>query len=299
MQSNKVKAKVYNHDPRPDIVSPEINKLGRPHHKIPKIVNSYFSIIESEISLYFLKKYRINITLDDIKFQTNCSHKNAKMLTSQMGNIAFDIDRLLLLNILNDYYGLSQEKYGLSQEKKTTTTGKLSPLTKTEERLKNKLGLEITDLFLNQPFFGEHLIINNSTAALIACWSYRIDFFLKDYNKSGFSIFIDAPHIDRLIDTIKTKNEKAVEKNVSLSERQLEHLVKKLPVTLTSQLSNINLTLAELMALKEGDIISASLPEYFPVFIGKEALFSAAITENRGKLFFSEFNDQPNEMNHD
>ncbi|PVF10961.1 flagellar motor switch protein FliM, partial [Yersinia pestis] len=47
------------------------------------------------------------------------------MLTSQMGNIAFDIDRLLLLNILNDYYGLSQEKYGLSQEKKTTTTGKL------------------------------------------------------------------------------------------------------------------------------------------------------------------------------
>ncbi|EIS35120.1 hypothetical protein YPPY54_0883, partial [Yersinia pestis PY-54] len=102
-----------------------------------------------EISLYFLKKYRINITLDDIKFQTNCSHKNAKMLTSQMGNIAFDIDRLLLLNILNDYYGLSQEKYGLSQEKKTTTTGKLSPLTKTEERLKNKLGLEITDLFLN------------------------------------------------------------------------------------------------------------------------------------------------------
>ncbi len=39
------------------------------------------------------------------------------MLTSQMGNIAFDIDRLLLLNILNDYYGLSQEKYGLSQEK--------------------------------------------------------------------------------------------------------------------------------------------------------------------------------------
>lgn len=109
MQSNKVKAKVYNHDPRPDIVSLEINKLGRPHHKIPKIVNSYFSIIESEISLYFLKKYRINITLDDIKFQTNCSHKNAKMLTSQMGNIAFDIDRLLLLNILNDYYGLSQK----------------------------------------------------------------------------------------------------------------------------------------------------------------------------------------------
>ncbi|BET61184.1 FliM/FliN family flagellar motor switch protein [Yersinia pseudotuberculosis] len=292
MQSNKVKAKVYNHDPRPDIVSLEINKLGRPHHKIPKIVNSYFSIIESEISLYFLKKYRINITLDDIKFQTNCSHKNAKMLTSQMGNIAFDIDRLLLLNILNDYYGLSQEK-------KTTTTEKLSPLTKTEERLKNKLGLEITDLFLNQPFFGEHLIINNSTAALIACWSYRIDFFLKDYHKSGFSIFIDAPHIDRFINTIKTKSEKSVEKNVSLSEKQLEHLVKKLPVTLTSQLSNINLTLAELMALKEGDIISASLPEYFPVFIGKEALFSAAITENRGKLFFSEFNDQPNEMNHD
>ncbi|MBV7888015.1 flagellar motor switch protein FliM, partial [Yersinia pestis] len=79
-------------------------------------------------------------------------------------NIAFDIDRMFLLNIINDYYGLSQEKYGLSQEKKTTTKGKLSPLTKTEERLKNKIGREITELFLNQPFFGEHIIINNSTA---------------------------------------------------------------------------------------------------------------------------------------
>ncbi len=48
MQSNKVKAKVYNHDPRPDIVSLEINKLGRPHHKIPKIVNSYFLLLRAK-----------------------------------------------------------------------------------------------------------------------------------------------------------------------------------------------------------------------------------------------------------
>lgn len=292
MPSNKTKAKVHHHDQPPGIVTLEISKLGRPYHKIPKIVNDYFSVIEREISLYFLKKYRINITLDDIKFKTDCSHKNAKVFTSQIGDIAFDIDRLLLLSILNDYYGLTQEKVTLSVEK-------LSPPTKTEERLKNKLGIEIAELILNQPFFGEHLTISNSNAALIPHWPYRIDFFLKDYKQRGFSIFIDTAHVTRLLNTINRENKILVPKNTSLSEAQLENLVKKLPVTLTSQLSSINLTLAELMTLEEGDIISASLPEYFPIFMGKEMLFNAAITENRGKLFFSEFHDQTNEISHD
>lgn len=61
-------------------------------------------------SASIFEKYRINITLKDIKFKTDCHYKNAQTLSSQVGNIAFDIERSLLLNILNDYYGLTKEK---------------------------------------------------------------------------------------------------------------------------------------------------------------------------------------------
>ncbi len=80
---------------------------------------------------------------------------------------------------------------------------------------------------------------------------------------------------------------------------QFNQLVSQLPIRLTSQLSCNDLTFFDLMEIKEGDIIPASLPERFPVFIGKKPLFSAVVTESRGKLFLSEFNDKTNEITHD
>ncbi|WP_145534844.1 FliM/FliN family flagellar motor switch protein [Yersinia thracica] len=291
MKPNKAKARVHNSDSLPEAMTLDINKLGRPYHKIPKIVGSYFAVIEKQISLYFLRKYRINITLKDIKFKTDCHYNNAQTLSSQIGNIAFDIDRTLLLNILNDYYGLTKEKNMVSIVDNT-------PKTQTEERLKNKLSIEIADLILNQPVFGEPLVIKNTNSTPIVNWSYHMDFLLKDYENIGFTLLIDTPHVDRLLNTLHTgiKEEK---KTQTLSVTQFNQLVSQLPIQLTSQLSCSELTLFDLMAIKEGDIIPASLPERFPVFIGKKPLFSAVITESRGKLFLSEFNDKTNEMNHD
>ncbi|MBS0053979.1 FliM/FliN family flagellar motor switch protein [Yersinia sp. Marseille-Q3913] len=292
MQQNKAKVRVYNGDSLPDILALDINKLGRPYHKIPKIVGDYFAVIEAEVSLYFLKKYRINITLSNIKFKSDCSYKNTQVLISQIGNIGFDIDRTLLLNILNDYYGLTKEKNIIS------SMGD-SPITKTEERLKNKLSLEITDLILNQPVFGDPLAIKNSNSTPIMNWSYRMDFWLKDFENCGFTLLIDLPHVDRLLNTLKTKQKEENKKLQTLSTAQFDLLISKLPVQLTSQLSCSELTFSELMELREGDIIFATLPERFPVLIGKQHIFSAVITESRGKLFLSEFNDKTNEINHD
>lgn len=291
MKPNKAKVRVHSSDSLPEIMTLDINKLGRPYHKIPKIVGSYFAVIEKQVSLYFLRKYRINITLKDIKFKTDCHYNNSQTLSSQIGNIAFDIDRTLLLNILNDYYGLTKEKSTVSVLDNT-------PKTQTEERLKNKLSIEIADLILNQPVFGEPLVIKNNNSTPIVSWSYQMDFLLKDYENVGFTLLIDTPNVDRLLNTLHTgiKEEK---KNQTLSVTQFNQLVSQLPIQLTSQLSCSDLTLFDLMAIKEGDIIPTSLPERFPVFIGKQPLFSAVVTESRGKLFLSEFNDKTNEMNHD
>ncbi|CFQ98050.1 flagellar motor switch protein [Yersinia frederiksenii] len=292
MQKNKAKVRVHKNDSILKVMTLDINKLGRPYHKIPKIVGDYFSVIENNISLYFLKKYRINIALTDIKFETDCSYKNATTLSSQVGDVAFDIDRTLLLNILNDYYGLTKEKNTISNVDN-------SPITQTEERLKNKLSIEIAELILNQPVFGESLIIQNNNAAPITYWSYRMDFWLKGYETCGFTLLIDLPHVERFLNTLNHEHRGESKKTQTLSMTQFDLLVRKLPIRLTSQLYLSELTFSELMALQEGDIISATLPESFPIFIGKEPLFSAVVTESRGKLFLSEFNDKTNEISHD
>ncbi|CNC13725.1 FliM/FliN family flagellar motor switch protein [Yersinia intermedia] len=291
MKPNKAKVRVHSSDSLPEIMTLDINKLGRPYHKIPKIVGDYFAVIESQISLYFLKKYRVNITLKDIKFKTDCLYRNVQTLSSQIGHVAFDIDRTLLLNILNDYYGLTKEK-------NMTSVVDNIPKTQTEERLKSKLSIEIADLILNQPVFGEPLVIKNNNSTPIVNWSYRMDFLLKDYENGGFTLLIDTPHVDRLLKTLNTEH-KEEKKNKTLSMAQFDRLVSQLPIRLTSQLSCSDLTFFDLMEIKEGDIIPASLPERFPVFIGKQPLFSAVVTESRGKLFLSEFNDKTNEMPHD
>ncbi|CNH45594.1 FliM/FliN family flagellar motor switch protein [Yersinia pekkanenii] len=291
MQPNKAKVRVHSSDSLADTMTLDINKLGRPYHKIPKIVGDYFAVIENQISLYFLKKYRVNITLKDIKFKADCHYKNAQILSSQIGNIAFDIDRTLLLNILNDYYGLTKEN-------NITPSLDNTPITQTEERLKNKLSIEIAILIMNQPVFGEPLVIKSNNSTSIVKWSYRMDFLLKDYENGGFTLLIDTPHVDRLLNTLNTEQQ-GEKKTQALSIIQFDRLVSQLPIRLTSQLSCSNLTFAELMELKEGDIIPTFLPERFPVVIGKEALFSAVVTESRGKLFLSEFNDKTNEINHD
>ncbi|MDN0094860.1 FliM/FliN family flagellar motor switch protein [Yersinia rohdei] len=292
MQQNKAKLRVHNSDSLPRVMTLDVSKLGRPYHKIPKIVGDYFAAIESNISLYFLKKYRINVALTDITFETDCSYKNAKTLCSQIGNVAFDIDRTLLLNLLNDYYGLTKEKNIISDVENL-------PITQTEERLKNKLSLDITDLILNQPEFGELLDIKNNNSPPIANWSYRMDFWLKGYEKCAFTLLIDLPHVDRFLSKLNNEHQSEKKKNQTFSIKQFDQLVKKLPIRLTSKLSCSELTFSDLMKLKEGDIIPATLPEHFPVFIGKESLFSAVVSESRGKLFLSEFNDKTNEINHD
>lgn len=81
-----------------------------------------------------------------------------------------------------------------------------TPKTQTEDRLKNKLSIEIADLILNQPMFGEPLVIKNNNATPIVNWSYRMDFLLKDYEDGGFTLLIDTPHVDRLLNTLHTES---------------------------------------------------------------------------------------------
>ncbi|WP_339057151.1 FliM/FliN family flagellar motor switch protein [Candidatus Regiella endosymbiont of Tuberolachnus salignus] len=292
MQLEKIKAKIYNGEQLSDIKKLDINKLGRPYYKLPKIIADYFDILDAKISFFFLKKYRVNLSLKNVTTEMDCSHKNTKIFSSKLGHVAFDTERNFLLNILNDYYGLSKNS--------VIEPSIHVPITQTEDRLKNKLGLELTELFLNHDDFGEKLAFKTTNGVFIKQWSYRLIFSLAGDEQHVFYILLDANHADRILhsqDANDEENKKTTDNNSPLP---LEKLFNKLPISLNIKLISVNLTLAELKALEKGEIISISMPDHFPVFIGTEQIFSAIITENRGKLFLTEFNEKnrliPNEF---
>ena len=287
MYQTPQRIRIHQRDALPDLVTLEISKLGRPWHRLPKLMNACFDMIDARLSIYFLKKLRVNAALKTMSFAIDKNYKNTQVFSTPYGNVAFDIDRILLLNILHDYYGLSKDHGNVVPDE-------TSPETKTEERLKNKLGQELTRLIINKDTFGEDLDIKNDYSAVINQWSWCITFTLEGYDYGNFTILFDHHHVDRMLARMRSPEsggDAAVSKQ-SPGPAQIERLFYSLPLKLNGHLASMNLTVAQLADIRPGDIIPVSMHEPMPVFIGKEAIFEADIAEDRGKLFLCDIHDK-------
>ncbi|KFK95363.1 MULTISPECIES: FliM/FliN family flagellar motor switch protein [unclassified Serratia (in: enterobacteria)] len=292
MQSVPQRIRIHHHEQLPDLVKLDVKKLGRPWHKLPKIMNDRFNILDAKLSIYFLKKFRVNVALKSMTFAADRIHRDIQTYSTPYGNLAFDIDRILLLDILHDYYGLSKDGNQI-------VPNISSPITKTEERLKNKLGHELTLLIINKETFGEDLELKNDYSTLINQWSWCITFTLEGYDKGNFTILLDQPHVDRMLSMLRSPDGEPSQEQEQISSAQIERLFYNLPLKLQGQVASLNLTVAQLADIEAGDIIPIALNEPVPVFIGNEQIYSAMIAEERGKLFLSEFNDKTIEKNYE
>lgn len=292
MQTSPNRPRVYQKEECPDVTPIDVNKLGRAYHKIPKIITDKFDSIESRLSIFFLKKYRMNATLKNMSFDTDCHFKHAQIFEDTWGNIGFDINRTFLLDILHNYYGLSRDSNPLTSDIN-------QPVTKTEERLRNKLGHELAQLTMVQEILAEELELKNDYASVINQWAWSIQFWLEGYDEYCFSILLDTHHVDILLATLREKSAPNEQQPKRLSAAQIEHMFNSMPLSLTGKLASVNLTVAQLLEITPGDIIPVSLNEPLPVFIGSEQLFSSTIAEDRGKLFFTDFNDKTPEMKYE
>ncbi|MRS89701.1 flagellar motor switch protein FliM [Enterobacteriaceae bacterium RIT714] len=292
MQTSANRIRVYQKENCPEVTRIDVNKLGRAYHKIPKIITEKFDSIESRLSIFFLKKYRMNATLKNMAFDTDCHLKNAQIFENAYGNIGFDINRTFLLDILHNYYGLSKDNNPLASDIH-------QPVTKTEERLRNKLAHELSQLTMSQEIMAEELELRNDYSSVINQWAWSIQFWLEGYDEYCFSILLDTHHVDILLATLREKNDTSQPQPRNLSAAQIEHMFNAMPLSLTGKLASINLTVAQLLEMSAGDIIPVSLNEPLPVFIGSEQLFSATVAEDRGKLFMTDFNDKTPEMKYE
>lgn len=289
MQAALNRIRVYQKDDCPEVTRIDVNKLGRAYHKIPKIITEKFDSIEARLSIFFLKKYRMNAALRSMTFDTDCHFKHAQIFENAFGNIGFDINRTFLLNILHTYYGLSKDSNPLAGNSE-------QPVTKTEERLRNKLGHELAQLTMVQEILGDALELKNDYSSVINQWAWSIQFWLEGYDEYCFSILLDTHHVDILLASLRERNAPNESQPKQLTAAQIEQRFVSMPLFLTGKLASLNLTVAQLLDIKPGDIIPVSLNAPLPVYIGNEQLFSATIAEDRGKIFMTDFNDKTPEI---
>lgn len=292
MKGNNKNIKIFSKDNTAGVIPLEVEKLGRPYHKLPKVVLACFDNIDSSLVYYFLKKYRMSISLEAITFDENYVARQVEVFSNSAGNIGFDLDRELLLGILDDYYGFLKEE-GRSGLPASASGNGNTPLTKTEERLKNTLGIELAEWVINQEAFGAPTPCKTEHAAQIGEWAYRLTFVLAG-GKGAFYLFLDTGNVDRLLCVLRQPTG-----SLTTSLCATPHSIESLPVRLHGKLCSLSLTLAQLLGLKEGSILPVSLPDTVAVFVGREQIFNAVVAEDRGKLFFSEFTDTTSENKHD
>ncbi|WP_429868236.1 FliM/FliN family flagellar motor switch protein, partial [Escherichia coli] len=179
----------------PGIFKLEGNRLGRPYHRLPTLFTGNFDVIDSHLGSYFLKKHRSNITLKKIGCEMDIINKNAELMVSQVGHLAFDIDRSLLLMLLGNFYGLES-----SLEEAKAHNG--LP-TKTETRLKNRLALDICTLIFNLQTSGIALKLKLDSSTVITHWAYQLTFTLAGDEESCFRILLDDAHTDFILNLIR------------------------------------------------------------------------------------------------
>lgn len=286
--------RIHQQDSLPELEILDISKLGRPWHKLPKSMNDSFDILDARLGIYFLKKLRVNATLESMTFTVDRHFKNAQIFSTPYGNLGFVIDRLLLLNILHDYYGLNKDSVHIEPDESM-------PVTKTEERLQSKLGQELTSLIICKETLGEDLEIKVDYSTVINQWPWCITFNLEGYKHGSFSILLDSHHIDQMLANLRSPvtKEHRQRKTDSLSPAQLERLFDSLPIKLNGRLASLNLTVAQIADIKPGDIIPITINEPMPVFIGKEQIFEATIAEHYGKLFFCDIHEKTPEKQYE
>lgn len=274
------------------MVKLDVSKLGRPWHKLPKLMNDNFDIFDARLSIYFLKKLRVNVSLKSMSFAIDRHYKNTQLFSTPFGSIAFNIDRTLLLQILHDYYGLGKESRNKSLDVD-------QPVTKTEDRLKNKIGLDLTRLLIGKEIFAQDIEIKSDNTTVINQWSWCVTFMLEGYDEGSFTLLFDNAHVDQMLAALRSPEKELADRQAPPTPQQIERLFYSMPLKFSGHVASLNLTVAQLAKIRPGDIIPVNINDNVPLYIGKEQIFDAKIAEDRGKLLLCEFNDRTIEKHYE
>ncbi|MEN0036233.1 MAG: FliM/FliN family flagellar motor switch protein [Cellvibrio sp.] len=249
-------------------------KLGRHYHKIPVYIRELTSKHPRILSDYFLRSYRINLELIKVVVHEQRGAPAECVYRSALGKVGFSIDRPLLTEVLECYYG------GV-----VLPTQDTPPVSTSEQRMRSRMGIDIAQLFARTILAGStfgNLSAHDSTYDEIQ-WEYIVEFQYTSHltnNQSSIFIYMDNQLIDELTSRMANPSP------TPLLGNPIEQ-IKQLPVQLDCVIASLQMPLSQVLKLRLDDIIMVRLHERCEVMINQQKVFRGTVYENDGALFLT------------
>ncbi|WP_236451040.1 FliM/FliN family flagellar motor C-terminal domain-containing protein [Stutzerimonas stutzeri] len=267
-------AKVHHGVPAQSLTVLKPQKLGRHHHKIPQYIKESTNKNPRLIGDYFLRNYRINLELNRIDVQEERGEEPDCIYRSAMGKVGFSIDRALLTEALECYYGGT-----------VIASQDTPPISTSEQRMRNRLGMDITDIFarsiLSGDTFGKLDSYRNDYEE--TSWEYVAEYEYISHitgSRSSIYLYLDTELVDELTSRL------AGPPVPRLPGNPIDH-IKHLPVRLDCVVAAAQMPLAQVLALQLDDILMLRPLDRYEVRINQQKLFRGTIFEEDGALFLT------------
>ncbi|WP_395764872.1 FliM/FliN family flagellar motor switch protein [Stutzerimonas balearica] len=267
-------SKVHHGVPPQSLTVLKPHKLGRHHHRVPQLIKETTHKNPRLIGDYFLRHYRINIELADLLVGELGQRTPDCIYRCALGKVGFAIDRELLTEALECYYG------GISAPRQETP-----PISSSEQRMRDRLGHDVADIFFRSLLGGESFgaLERYQNDYEERVWEYVAEYQYLSHlsgRRSSIFIFLDAQLVDELTDRLAGPSTRR------LGGNPLDQ-VKHLPVRLDCVIAATQMPLAQALELAPGDVLLLRPLDRYEVRINGEKLYRGAIFEEDGALFLT------------
>lgn len=269
--------------------------LGRPVHLLHVFGAQLRDDLASGLRLPMSRRYWGNFQIDDVSLSRVDNEDNSNRwlaFASPAGQAGFSLDRQILLHVLN-------YRYGRAGTKSVAADPATVRVTATEERLSVVLGQQlIASLFArihhNLQAVGKASSIDPAAVLAVqpgvrparGSWIVTISLSDVEAGLAGQIWFsLDKPLMADVLRGLLPERAQAKK-----ALRSVRPLASRLQVTLEGRLVSKQVQLGALFDLRVGDVIPVSLSRT-DVMLDDSRLFTAAVSEHKGKLCLTSFED--------
>lgn len=271
--------------------------LGRPVHLLHIFAAQLRDDLTQAMRLNMNRRYWGGFRVEDVQFTRFDGEQRGRWLSfaAPAGHIAFSLERKVLLSVLNFRYGSS----GKSDNSQAAADENTVRVTATEERLAVVLGQQLAGTLagrieLNLPAAdkapaddGADTEFKPAPGAPPPKGNWTITVTLAD-NVGGatgqFWFALDKALMASVLRGLLRDRDGAKKPQAA------PPLAQRLQVGLTGRLASKEVMLGALYDLQVGDVIPISLSRA-DVLLEESRLFTAAVTEHKGKLCLTSFED--------
>jgi len=259
--------------------------LGRPMHLLGGFTSAFKSALAESFRTGLNRRHNAGYRVDEARLGRHAATvPPARWFTTEtpVGRIAFAMDRALLLSVLDYRYGApvrgAADAPALDAVRETAT----------EERLAATLCARWTETLVGciDPAAQSELTAVSCAAPAAGGWLLQVHLAEAHLGLAGSLWFVlDDTAMGRVLRSVSPSREKTKPPAASA-----QSVATRLSLLLTARLLEKEIPLGDVLDLRPGDVIPVSLG-LADVLVDDSRLFTAAVTEHKGKLCLTSFDD--------